>query len=53
MTNLFAIDFVFVTAHMQTGCMYSRHQKCPDTRENLMGNRCFRKAKKWSNFHSI
>jgi hypothetical protein len=32
---------------------YSRLQKCPDTRENLMGNRCFRKAKKWSNFHSI
>ena len=27
--------------------------KCPDTRENLMGKRCFRKAKKWSNFNSI
>jgi hypothetical protein len=32
--------------------MYSGHLKCPDTRENLMGNRCFRKAKKWSNFQS-
>lgn len=26
--------------------MYSRLQKYPDTRENFMGKRCFRKAKK-------
>jgi hypothetical protein len=41
------------SVEMKQTNMYSGHLKRPDTRENLMGNRCFRKAKKWSKFHSI
>jgi hypothetical protein len=40
---------------------YSGHLNCPDTRDNLMGNRCFRKAKsgqifirfEWKFFRSV
>jgi hypothetical protein len=51
LNRLFIFSYVLLDENKKS--KYNRHQKFTDTRENLLGKRCFLNAEKYLNFRSI